>query len=171
MNISPLNHNNKFFSEEEYRYYMDMSREHLASIDTKVLFYKVNKQKSQVDDLYGEAYAEEIYLNEPIEIPALIKFEAPENKAYVSDKSILRYEEYGNLTVYLLLEDLELYKAEIVYGDYIGYRVSETQVLYFQVSNDSQKHFQNKNTFLGYRSYWKQLTCVPTNKGEEFFEL
>lgn len=171
MDLSPLNHNNKYFSEEEYRFYLDSAREYIASVGTSVIFYKVNKSKSQIDDLYGEGYKEEVYLDEPIEIPGIVKFEEPQNKSYVSDKGLLRYEEYGNLSVSFLLDDLELYKADITYGDYIGYRVSETEVIYFQVANDSQKHFQNKNTFLGYRSYWKKVTCVPTNKGQEFFEL
>jgi hypothetical protein len=171
MNISPFNHNNKFFSEEEYRYYVDSSREHMASLNTKIIFYKVNKEKSQIDDLYGEAYKEEIQLNSPIEIPAIVKLEVSENKAYASDKSMLRYEEYGNLTASLLISDLELYNANITYGDYIGYRVSEILVLFFEVSNDQQKFYQNKNTFLGYKSFWKTITCTPINKGEGFFEL
>jgi hypothetical protein len=170
MDLSPINHNNKFFSEEEYRYYIDMARDYMATLGTKIYFYKVNKQKSQIDDLYGEAYEEEVHLNEKIEIPAVVKFEESENKAYISDKALLRFEEYGNLKVSLLLADLDLYQADITYGDYVGYRVSETQVIYFQVANDAQKHFQNKNTFLGYKSYYKTIICTPVNKGEEFFE-
>ena len=58
MNLAPLNNNNKFFSDNEYNYYVSQAREHLASLDTKIIFYKVNKAKSQIDDLYGEAYEE-----------------------------------------------------------------------------------------------------------------
>ena len=170
MNIAPLNNNNKFFSDNEYNYYVSQAREHLASLDTKIIFYKVNKAKSQIDDLYGEAYEEEVTLDSPIEIPAIIKIEASENKSYISDKSILRFEEYGNLTASLLVQDLEFYNANIVYGDYIAYRFSETQILYFQVANDSQK-LSSKNTFLGYKPYWKTITCTPVNKGEEFFRV
>ena len=170
MNLAPLNNNNKFFSDNEYNYYVSQAREHLDSLDTKIIFYKVNKAQSQIDDLYGEAYEEEVTLNSPIEIPAIVKIEAPENKSYISDKTILRFEEYGNLTASLLIGDLDFYNANIVYGDYIGYRLTETQVLYFQVVNDMQK-LGSKNTFLGYKPYWKTITCAPVNKGEEFFQL
>jgi hypothetical protein len=169
MNIGPLNHVNKFFSQEEYDYYVSASREHLTSVDTKIIFYKVDKEKSVIDDLYGEAYEEEVKTMSPVEIPALIKFEEPKNKAYIEDKGMLRYEEYGNLVVHLLLADLDALKVEITYGDYVGYRVSETKVIYFQVANDAQKHYENSKTFMGYRAFWKTIVCTPTTRGEEFF--
>jgi hypothetical protein len=166
MNISPMNHNNKFFSEEEYRYYVDSAREHMASLNTKIIFYKVNKEKSQIDDLYGEAYKEEIQLDSPIEIPAIVKLDASENKAYSTDKSILRYEEYGNLSASLLISDLELYKANITYGDYIGYPVTETDIRYFSVSNDGKKNYDNKHTIMGWKGAFRSITCAPVDASE-----
>lgn len=162
MNLSPLNRNTKFFSEEEYQYHLDLAREHLASIDSKVIFLKVDKVESQTDDLYGNGYTEQQTVLPPIEIPAIVKFETPENKSYIEDKGVLRYEEYGNLIVSMLLSDLEQLKAEITYGDYIGYRIDETTIVYFEVSNDAQKHFENNKMMFGYKPFWKTIVCTPT---------
>lgn len=163
MNLSPLNRNNKFFSENEYQYYLDMSREHLKTIDTSFYFVKVIKEESQVDDLYGEAYDEEITYAEPVIIPAIVELEESENKAYVESKGAFRYEEYGNLKLHVLLEDLEIHNVDITYGDFVGYRVSETKVIWFEVANDAKKAFDNNKFFLGYRNFWKTITCAPTN--------
>lgn len=162
MNVTPINRNQKFFSEEEYLYYLDMAREHMASLDTKVLFIKIDKEKSQIDDLYGEGYKTEITVKEAIEIPAIIKFGIPENKTYIEDKGILRYEEFGNLEVNVLLEDIKQMNAHITYGDYVGYQVDESTIVYFEVSNDAQKHYENSKSFFGYRPFWKTITCVPS---------
>ena len=163
MNLSPFNRQNKFFSEREFQYYLEQSREHLAGINTSFYFIKVNKEQSQIDDLYGESYVEEISYEDPIEIPAIVKLNESENKSYVDNKGLVRFEEYGNLLLHVLLADLEALNADITYGDFIGYRVSETQVLYFEVSNDAQKSFENNKSFAGYKYFWKTITCAPTN--------
>lgn len=162
MNPSPLNRNNKFFSEEEYRYHLDLAREHMASIDDKVLFIKVNKVKSQIDDIYGEGYKEEIHYEEAIELPAIVKLNAPDNKAYVESKGVLRYEETGNLDVHLLLYDIEQFEVDITYGDFLGYQVSETKTLYFEIADDAKKFYENSKTMFGYRAFWKTILGVPT---------
>lgn len=162
MNPSPLNRNLKFFSEEEYQFYLGLAREHMSSIDDKILFIKINKEKSQVDDIYGEGYKEEIHYEEPIEIPAIVKLNPPDNKAYVEDKGVLRYEEYGKLEVHMLLVDVELFKADITYGDILGYQISETQTIYFEIANDAQKFYENNKTMFGYRAFWKTIVGVPT---------
>lgn len=164
MNLSPFNRNNKYFSENEYQYYLELSRSYMSTIDTSFYFIKVDKEQSQIDDLYGESYKEEITYKEPIEVPAVIELEEPENKSYIDPKGLIRYEEYGNLKLHVLIDDLARLGADITYGDYVGYRVSETQVIYFEVANDAQKSFENSKTFIGYRNYWKTITCVPTNK-------
>ena len=164
MNLSPLNRNNKYFSEKEYQYYVEQGREYLKTIDTSFLFIKVIKEQSQIDDLYGEAYNEEITYAEPIQIPAVIELTEGENKAYVESKGMIRYEEYGNLLCHVLLADLELYGADITYGDFLGYRVSETEVIYFEVGDDNQKAEENNKVFLGYRKFWKTIVGVPTSQ-------
>jgi hypothetical protein len=164
MNLSPLNRNNKFFSEREFNYYSYLAREYMKTSGQEIYFIKVDKQQTEIDDVYNEGYIGEISYFEPIIIPALVKLEEPDNKAYVENKGAARFEEYGNLIVHFLLEDLQQDNTEITYGDFIGYRVSETQVLYFEVANDAQKHFENSKTYMGYKSYWKSVVCTPTNK-------
>lgn len=164
MNLSPLNRQNKFFSENEFQYYISQARAYMSYTNTNFYFIKVNKDESQIDDIYGETYIEEISYEEPIIIPAVIDLQEPDNKAYVADKGMVRYEEYGNLLLHVLLADLELHGADITYGDFVGYRVSETTVIYFEVVNDAQKHYENSKTYMGFKSFWKTIVCSPTNQ-------
>lgn len=161
-NPTPLNRNTKFFSEEEYQYYLGLAREHMSSVDDRILFIKINKQKSQVDDVYNEGYSEEIHYENPIELPAIVKLKEGENSSYIEQKSLLRFEEYGNIEVHLLLVDIENYKADITYGDILGYQLSETKTIYFEISNDAQKFYENSKTMFGYRAFWKTIIGVPT---------
>lgn len=160
---TPLNRLSKFFSENEFDYYVDMAREHLSSVDTKILFIKVNKEKSVTDDLYGEGYTEELYFENPIEIPAIIELKPSKNEDY-SGSGTIRCEEYGNLEVSFLLDDLEKYKADVSYGDYIGYRVDDNKEIYFEVANDARKAYDNQKTMFGYKPVWKTVLCTPTKK-------
>lgn len=164
MNLSPLNRQNKFFSEREFDYYLYLAREYMKTSGQEVYFIKVNKEQTEIDDVYNEGYIGEITYEEPITIPAIVKLENPDNKAYLDNKGMGRFEEYGNLIIHLLLDDLEQYGADITYGDFMGYRVSSTKVIYFEISNDAQKHYENSKTYMGYKSFWKTIVCTPTNK-------
>jgi hypothetical protein len=163
MDLSPVNRNQKFFSEEEYQYYLGMAREHMASIDSKVYFIKIIKEKSQVNAVYNEGFDQEIYNDEAVEIPALFKLESSTNETYIADKGMVRYEEYGNLKVHFLIDDLKKLDVQISYGDIIAIRLDETKLIYFEVSNDAKK-IESDKLFFGYKAFWNTITCVQSNK-------
>jgi len=166
MNNKPINRLNKFFGEDEFNFEIEMGMEYLESdLNTSVILYRVDKEKTQVDDLYGEAYADEITFKPQVEVAAYVDFENSDNKAYTSDGK-MRYEEYGNLKVSFFLKTLKDLDIDICFGDFIGYRVDEETIINFEVTDDNQKHFNNSKTFGGYKSYYKTVLCVPTDQSQ-----
>jgi hypothetical protein len=166
MSNKSINRLNKFFGEDEFRFEIEMGMEWFeGDLNSNVILYAVDKERTQVDDLYGEAYANEITIKDPIEIPAYVEFQETENKSY-NDDGTLRFEEYGNLKVSFFLKTLENLEVDVCYGDYIGYQVTEDTLIYFEVADDNQKHFNNKKTFGTYKPYYKTVLCVPTDKSQ-----
>lgn len=166
MTNKPINRLNKFFSEQEFQFEIELGLEYLqGDLNTTVILFAVDKAKTQVDDLYGEAYASEITIKPPIEIPAYIHFQETENKSY-NDNGTLRFEEYGNLKISFYLKTLKDLNIDVCYGDFIGYRADEETIIYFEVSDDNQKHFNNSKTFGMYKPYYKTVLCVPTDKSQ-----
>ena len=164
----PINRIGKYFSEEEYQFQLEMGREYMeATTPSYITLYQVDLQKSQVDDIYGEAEPEEVSFKNPVDIPAIVKLAKPESKTY-NQNGTLYYEEFGNLTASILLDHLKELNVEINFGDYISYRVTEQKVIYFQVSKPANKHFENENTFGGYKAFYKTIFAVPVEMNEQF---
>lgn len=165
MNTKPINRVNKFFGEDEFKFEIELGLEFLESdLNSVITLYQVDKEKTQVDDLYGEAFAEEIKVKPPIEIPAFVFFEPASNESYADGR--LRFEEYGNLNVSFYLKTLNDLNVDICYGDYVSYQIDEDTNVYFQVTNDNQKHFNNRKMMGAYKPYYRTVTCVPTDSSE-----
>lgn len=162
----PVTRLNKFFSDEDFLLEQNLSREFIeGDLNMTVILYRVDRDKSAVDDIYGESTVEEIRYLPPIELAGLVKIEAPQNKSY-GPKSSLRFLEIGNLIFSVhqaLLDELDV---DIRYGDYIAYPISETSLKYFTVSNDGKVFFDNAHTNKGYRGFYRTITCTPVNDSE-----
>lgn len=163
--IIPINRVNKFFSGEDYRLDIEMGREGIEGDNNfVVVLYKVDREMTTTDDVYGEAGADEIRYHPPVELIVLPTFEEAENKTYNS--SSLRYLETGNLSFSIYSAQLEELDTEIDNGDYIGYAVSPTEMIYFNVSNNGIKNWDNKHTILGYKGAYRTVTCTPVDENE-----
>ena len=57
-NLIPINRNNKFFSDEDFQLEQDFGMEYMSDINQTVILFRVDKQRSLNDDLYGEARKE-----------------------------------------------------------------------------------------------------------------
>ena len=55
---------------------------------------------------------------------------------------------------------------DISIGDYIGYQVDETEIIYFSVSNAGEKNYDNKHTIMGYKGAFRTIECVIANEDE-----
>ncbi len=162
----PVTRLNKFFSDEDMQLETSMSREWIeGDLNMTVILYRVDREKSAVDDLYGETTVEELRFLPPVELAGLVKIDPPINKNY-GNKGQLRFLEPGNLTFSVHTDLLDELDVQIIYGDYIAYPIDETKLKYFTVVNDGSVNFDNQHTNKGYRSFFKTIICTPVNEGE-----
>jgi hypothetical protein len=86
-NKVPITRLNKFFSEEDFNLEIEMGMEwQLGDMNFTVVLYRVDRQKTNTDDVYGEALSSGIQFLTPIEIKGLVKIDAPTNSDLGSSK-------------------------------------------------------------------------------------
>ena len=134
--IIPINRNAKFFSRDDFDLEINMGREAIEGDGNfTVILYRVDREMSESDSLYGEASKDGIRFFPPVELKVIPILEEAENKAYNSNGS-LRYLQDGPLTFGIYDAQLTELKTSLSYGDYIGYPINETEIRYFSVVND-----------------------------------
>lgn len=164
--ITPINRVNKFFSEEDYELQITMGREAIEDQGNFVLIlYKIDREMTQSDDLYGEAVVDGIRFFPPVELKVVPIIEKADNKSY-NPEGTLRYIQDGKLLFGIYQEQLNELKTEINYGDYIGYPINETEIRYYSVVNDGIKNFDNQHTILGYKSAFRTVMCAAVDLTE-----
>jgi len=162
----PIERLNKFFSADDFELEIDFGREWLeGDINIKVILYRVDRVDTPEDDIYGETGKNNIRFKPPIEIPVNLNMAGPTNKNYNTDGS-MRYIERGNITMGVYQETLDELGVDISYGDYIGYPETENKIKYFTVSNDGKIFSDNTHTIVGYKGFYRTITCVPTDLDE-----
>jgi hypothetical protein len=165
--VTPITRVNKFFSEEDFNLEIEMGREAIEGDGNfTVILYRVNREETEYDSIYGEASKDGIKYFPPIELRVVPTMSAPENKAY-NPNGGLRYMQDGQLIFGIYNAQLSELDTEISYGDYIGYPVTETDIRYFSVVNDGIKNYENKQTIMGYKSAFRTVTCASVD-GNEF---
>lgn len=165
--IIPINRVNKFFSSEDFNLEIELGREYVeGDINMTVILYQVNREESNTDDIYGEAGKDEIRFKVPVELRVMLLFNEPDNKTYNANSGSLRYLQDGQLKFGVYDSQLKELDAEISYGDYIGYPVSETEIRYFSVVNDGNKNYDNKHTILGFKGAFRTVLCAPIDESE-----
>tara|TARA_Y100000385_G_scaffold283480_1_gene339658 strand:+ start:86 stop:604 length:519 start_codon:yes stop_codon:yes gene_type:complete len=162
----PINRSNKFFSGDDFDLEIDFGREWLeGDINIKVILFQVDKQKTNIDDVYGEAPKNGIMFKPPVELSVNFKMDEAQNKSYNGDGS-MRYKEHGNITFGIYQKHLDELGVDITYGDYIGYQEDEKTIKYYTVSNDGSIFSDNKHTINGYKGFYRSITCVPASEDE-----
>lgn len=151
---------------EDYRLDIEMGREGIEGDNNfVVVLYRVDRENTSSDDVYGEAGKDEIRYFPPVELIVMPTFEDAENKTYNPNGS-LRYLETGNLTFSIYDAQLEELQVEISVGDYIGYAVTPSEMIYFSVTDDGRKNWDNKHTILGFKGAYSTVTCTPVDENE-----
>lgn len=157
-NKLPISRLSKFFSQEDFDFQINVGQEYLhGDLNMKLVLYRVDRQKTDKDDVYGEVGLDEIKYFPPIEFNALVKVEEPKNSGYKG--GMLRYLEPGNLTLSVYIRHLEELGVDIKYGDYIGYPETEDKIRYYTVTNDGKVTSDNKHNLFGYKPYYRTITC------------
>lgn len=162
----PITRVHKFYDDVDFNMENEMAREYMeGDLNLTLVLFRVDRIKSQTDNVYGESDVEEIKFHAPVEIKVRLTLEESQSKAY-SD-SYVRYEDYGNLTFTVFNDHLNELGVDISYGDYIGYPDKEDNIKYFTVVNDGKINTDNAKTRVGYKSYYRKITCVTADP-EEF---
>ncbi len=164
-NKLPITRMSKFFSNEDFDLQIQMGQEYLhGDLNMKLVIYRVDRAKTEKDDVYAEVGKDEIKYFPPIEVNALVKIEEPKNSSYKS--GMLRYLEPGNMVFQVYLKHLDELGVDIRYGDYVGYPESEGRLRYYTVTNDGKVTSDNKHNYFGYKPYYRTITCTPVQESE-----
>lgn len=164
-NRVPITRLNKFFGEEDFNLEMSMGEEWLlGDMNFTLVLYRVDRQKTNSDDVYGEALSDAIQFLPPVEFKGYVKVEAPTNADMGSSK--IYQTEPGNLQVSVYQKSLNELDIEINLGDYIGYYETETRVRYYSVVDDGRVVSDNKHTYGGYKPYYRTIIAAPVNENE-----
>ncbi len=164
--VTPITRVNKWFSEEDFNLEIEMGREAIEGDGNfTLILYRVDRQLTESDDLYGEASADGIRYFPPVELKVIPIMDEAENKAYNANGG-LRYLQDGQLTFGIYDAQLKEMDTDISYGDYIGYPVTETEIRYFSVVNDGVKNYDNKHTIMGYKGAFRTIICATIENSE-----
>jgi hypothetical protein len=164
--ITPITRINKFFSEEDFNLEIYMGREAIEGDGNfTIILYRVDREASASDNLYGEAPKDGIKYFAPVELKVVPIMDEAENKAY-NGNGTLRYLQDGRFTFGIYDAQLMEAETQISYGDYIGYPVTETEIRYFSVVNDGVKNYDNKHTIMGYKGAFRTVVCAPIDASE-----
>lgn len=164
-NRLPITRLSKFFSQDDFDLQISMGQEYLhGDVNMKLVLYRVDRTKTDTDDVYGEVGKDEIKFFPPIEINGLVKIEESKNTSYKS--GLIRYIEPGNLTIAIYLSHLDDLGVEIKYGDYIGYPESDNRLRFYVVTNDGRVIADNKHKMFGYKPHYITITCAYVQEQE-----
>jgi hypothetical protein len=161
----PITRLSKFFSETDFDLNVQMGQEYLhGDLNMKLVVFRVDRQKTDTDEVYAEVGKDQIKFLPPVEFNALVKIEEPKNTTYKG--GLGRYLEPGNMTVSVYMRHLEELDIDIRYGDYIGYPESEERIRYYTVTNDGKVTSDNKHNMFGFKPYYRTILCVPAQESE-----
>jgi hypothetical protein len=159
-NKIPITRLGKFFGQDDFDLNIQMGQEYLhGDLNMKLVLYRVDREKTSIDNVYAEVGLDEVRFYPPIEFNALVKIEEPKNNSY--KEGLVRYLEPGNLTLSVYIKHLTELNVDIIYGDYIGYPESETRTRFYSVTNDGRVTSDNKHNMWGVKPFYRTITCAP----------
>lgn len=165
-NITPINRNNLFYSEEDYQLETDLVEGYFEEdLNQTVIVYEVDRKRTNVNDIYKEAKKDMIRFKTPKEVPCMFEIEEPQLNAFDSQSNTGTYQISGNLKVYIMPKTLEKYKCDIKRGDYLAIQIDTNRLSYFTVTDDGKVNNSNKNVIGAYKTGWR---CISASPCQEF---
>lgn len=164
----PIKRNTKFFSGEDFDLELDFAKEYIEQdANQTIILYRVDLDKTQVNDVYKEASKDSIRFLTPIELPVVYEINDAEMKAYGTKTQKGIYSQTGKLTFSVLISTLEEYGCDISRGDYIGVQIDSTHREYFTVTDDGRVGaIANKFSMYGTKPYARKIECASVDLGE-----
>lgn len=153
-----------FWNEQSFNLEVEFGREYInKDINNFVTLHRIDVIKSKVDDLYGEADADEKVFQKPVKLRGMVDIQAGDQK-YVSNGGVVR-DDSGELIFRVYLKELEERGVEINRGDILAYNLSGGKERYYEVSNANAVTDETDKTIAGMKPYWKKIVAVPV-KGD-----
>lgn len=164
----PIKRNTKFFSGEDFDLELNFAKEYIEQdANQTVILYRVDLEKTKVNDIYKEASKDAIRFLPPIELPVVYEIGDAEMKAYGTKMQKGIYSQTGKLTFSVLISTLEEYNCDISRGDYIGIQIDSTHREYFTVTDDGRvASMSNKFTMYGTKPFARKIECASVDLGE-----
>lgn len=155
-NRVPITRIGKFFGAEDFNLEISFGQEWLyGDMNFTLVLYRIDKYRSNTDDVYGETVQDGIKFLPPVEFKGYVQILQPENK-YLGNSKIEQFEP-GNLKLSVYQSHLDSLNIDISYGDYIGYYETEDRVRYYTVNNDGRVVSDNKHTYAGYKPFYRTI--------------
>lgn len=169
---NPINRNNLFFSEKQFKQQNRWAAEYLNRIiNQTVVLYEIDHENTKTNDIYYESNFSDLSFKTPIEINVRYKLDKPELKTYDAEAIKGYYVKLGKLEFSVLETELEENECDIHRGDYIGVQVTPEHMEYFKVADDGRVNFDNAHTVFGYKPYYRSVVCVPVDDKKETVNL
>lgn len=164
----PIKRNTKFFSGEDFDLELDFAKEYIEQdANQTIILYRVDLEKTKVNDVYKEASKDSIRFLTPIELPVVYEISDAEMKAYGTKTQKGIYSQTGKLTFSVLISTLEEYGCDISRGDYVGVQIDSTHREYFTVTDDGRVGATaNKFSMYGTKPYARKIECASVDLGE-----
>lgn len=164
----PIKRNTKFFSDEDFDLELDFAKEYIEQdANQTVILYRVDLERTKVNDIYKEASKDSIRFLTPIELPVIYEVGDAEMKAYGTKIQKGIYSQTGKLTFSVLISTLEEYGCDISRGDYIGVQIDSGHREYFTVTDDGRvATTSNRFTMYGTKPYARKIECASVDLGE-----
>ena len=163
--LVPITRLGKFFGGEDYALDIGMGEEWLlGDMNFTVILYRIDRQKTKIDDVYGEVLEDGIQFMAPVELKGLVQIMAPQNKLLGNSK--IKQDEPGNMKFSIYQKTLDDLDVNIFMGDYFGYYETEDRVRYYTVIDDGLVKSDNKHTYGGYKPFYRTVTATWVSENE-----
>lgn len=164
-NKVPITRISRFFGEKDFQLNISLGEEWLfGDMNFSVVLYRIDRSRTNQDDVYGEALKDSISFLPPVEVKGFLQILAPENPTFGNSR--LTQTEPGNMKFSVYLHHLEELNVQVQYGDYIGYAETESRMRYYSVADDGRIVSDNKHTYGGYKPFYKTFICTPVSEDE-----
>ena len=161
----PISRLHRFYDYVDFNIENEMAREFIeGDLNFTVVLFRVDRIKSQTDDVYGEVLEDGIQFLPPIELNGLVQIMAPTNKLLGNSK--VKQDEPGNMKFSIYQKTLDDLNVNILMGDYFGYYETEDRVRYYTVIDDGLVKSDNKHTYGGYKPFYRTITATYVSENE-----
>jgi len=156
---------NKFYDEFDFEFDTEIAQD-IIDEDSNfvVVLYRIDRNYTNYDDVYGESKRGEIIYQPPVELKVLLTLAVANNSTYNKNAGTLRNEAFGNLEFTVQEREMKRKNVDITYGDIIGLPV-DGNLVYFSVSDPN--YLTNTTQMLyNIKTYFRKVKCVVINKNE-----